>query len=68
MKRQIVNGIALKAYNSAGGHYFMSLYMGKNLHSYIWKELPIDQDVIDRVHHLAKEEKQLLLLDDHPIF
>ena len=39
----------------------MSLYTGKRLHSYIWEEIPIDQDTIDRVDQLAREEKQPVL-------
>ena len=37
---------------------FMSLYTGKRFHGYIWEEILIDQDTIDRVDQLAKEEKQ----------
>ena len=35
----------------------MPLYIGKRLHSYIWEEIPIDQDKIDRFDQLAKEVK-----------
>ena len=46
----------------------MSLYTGKRLHSYIWEEIPIDQDIIDRVDKLAREEKQTLLDNSQPLF
>ena len=45
----------------------MSLYSGKRLHSYIGEELPIDQDVIDRVEQLAREEKQPVLDNNQPL-
>jgi hypothetical protein len=47
MKSRSVPGIALGPSNESGGYFFMSLYTRKRLHSYHWKELPIDQDVID---------------------
>ena len=46
MKKRSVPSIALKSSNDVGGYYFMSLYTGKKLHSYVWTELPIDDDVI----------------------
>ena len=57
MKKRSVPAIALKASNEEGGYFFMSLYTGKRLHSYIWEETPIDQDTIDRADQLAREEK-----------
>ena len=46
----------------------MSLYSGKQIHSYHWKELPICEEVIKRVEELATKENQPLLVDNHPIF
>ena len=46
----------------------MSLYSGKRIHSYIWEEIPIDQDTIDIVEQLAREEKQLVLDNNQPLF
>ena len=46
----------------------MSLYTGKKLHAYVWKELPIDEDVIERVEYLATKEKQPYHMDNNPIF
>ena len=35
-----------------------TFYSGKRLHAYRWKELPIDSDVIDRVHKLGIADSQ----------
>ena len=49
MKIRSVPGIALKPSNNDGGQYFMFLYSGKRIHSYIWEDLPIDEGLIHRV-------------------
>ena len=46
----------------------MSLLTGKRIHGYIWDELPIGDDVIERVHELALEEKQPELVDGMSLF
>ena len=46
----------------------MSLYTGKQLHSYNWQELPIDDETINRVEDLAKAEKAKQLSDKYPAF
>lgn len=51
-----VSAIALNSSNQHGGYYFMSLYSDRRIHSYEWKELPIDKEVINRVEELATEE------------
>ena len=53
-----IPAIALRPSNLAGAFYFMSILSGKRLHAYQWKELPITQDVIDRVHELGTQEHQ----------
>lgn len=68
MKARSVPGIALRESNQWGGQYFMSLYTGKRLHSFKWQELPIDQDVIDRVEQLAKMEGQPIMPGNFPLF
>ena len=68
MKRRAVPAIALKESNEHGGHYFMSLHTGKQIHSYRWKELPIDQEVEDRVDELAKKEGRKIMADKYPMF
>ena len=56
-KPKIVPAKALKMSNNASGHYFMSLYSGRRIHGFKWKELSIDEHVIQRVKALAEEEK-----------
>ena len=68
MKSRSVPGIALKPSNNDGGQYFMSLYTGKRVHSYIWEELPIEDGVIQRVEELAEIEKQPVLVYYNPLF
>ena len=63
-----VPAVAMNASNEHGGHYFMSLYSGKRIHSYEWKELPIDEDVISRVEELAEEEEAPEMKRGYPIF
>jgi hypothetical protein len=46
----------------------MSLYSGKRLHSYEWKELPIDDDVINRVEELANREDDPTMINGYPVF
>ena len=40
----------------------MSLYSGKLIYSYKWKELPTDDYVITRVEELADKENQPLIV------
>jgi hypothetical protein len=40
--------------NSQGGYYFYSLTTGRCLNRYSWTKLPMPQDVINRVHVLAR--------------
>ena len=68
MKRRSVPAIALNESNDRGGHYFMNLYTGKRLHSYAWEELPIDDDVIEQVEYLARQEKAPVMTDGYPQF
>ena len=67
-KNRSIPSISLRASNNAGSCYFMSLYTGKRLQSYHWKEFPICEEVIERVKQLAIKENQTLLIDNHPIF
>ena len=46
----------------------MSLYSGKRLHGYIWEEIPIDKDTIDRVEQLARGGKQRVLDNNQTLF
>ena len=56
MKRRSVPDIALNESNNHGGHYFMSLYTEKRLHSYQFTEIQIDDDLIAQVIYLAEGE------------
>ena len=58
MSSRSVPEIALEESNENGGHYFMNLYTGRRIHSHEWKELPIDDCVIERVKELAKNEQK----------
>ena len=44
--------------NAQGGHFFMSLSTGRVISRYRWTELPMPQDVIDRVHHIASLQRR----------
>jgi hypothetical protein len=68
MSSRGIPALALNQSNEHGGHYFMSLYTGKRLHSYDWKELPIDDDVINQVEQLAQREKAKRITDKYPLF
>ena len=68
MDARSIPAIALNASNEHGGHYFMSLYSGKRIHSYEWKELPIDEEVITRVEELAEKEEAPEMKRGYPIF
>ena len=46
----------------------MSLYSGKRIHGYKWKELPIDEHVIQRVEQLDENEKQPVMHRGMPCF
>ena len=41
----------------------MSLATGKRINCFIWKTLPVSDDVIDRVHQLALKEDQKFVAD-----
>ena len=53
MNVRSVPGIALSPSNERGGYFFMNLYTGAELHSHQWTELPLSNDVINRVQEIA---------------
>jgi hypothetical protein len=56
MQARTTGAIALRPTgNEQGGFYFMSLTTGRQLNRDHWHELPTPQDVIDRVHNLARQ-------------
>ena len=68
MIKRGVPEIALNVSNDVVFFYFMSLYTGRRIHRYIWNEITTDDDFIRRVEELVTEEKQHILLDNHPLF
>ena len=58
MTSRSVPAIALQESNDFGGFYFMSLETGKRIHSNKWSQLPIREDVVEKVQHLANFENQ----------
>ena len=46
----------------------MSLYSVKILHSYIWGDPNISQEVIEKVEQLSRKEKQPVLDNNQPLF
>ena len=68
MKARKIPCISLGPTNEWGGHNFMSLYTGKRIHAYDWTELPVDDDVIERVEELAINEKQPDIINNMPLF
>ena len=46
----------------------MSLYSDKKIHSNEWYELPINEDLIDRVEHITMKKKAVVMNDGYPMF
>ena len=67
-KQRMVGAIALLPENERDGYYFMTLATGKQLHAFIWTELPINDQVISRVNNLATKERQPEMTNEYPIF
>ena len=68
MKGRVTPAIALNRSNDKGGCYFMSLETGKRIHGFIWTTKPINPQVIDQVHQMARRENQPRFVNDCPIF
>ena len=68
MKHRSIPAIVLNPSNDHGGHYFMSLFTGKQVNSKPWTEIPMTEEVIERVEDLAKKDGQPLMADGYPIF
>ena len=68
MKIRSVPAIALNQSNDHVGHYFMSLYTGKFLRSYQWKELLIDDDIISQLRELAGVEDAKKMTNYYTMF
>ena len=48
-KRRSIPSIALRESNEDGGHFFVLLYIRKDIHSNDWVKLSIDDEVFKRV-------------------
>jgi hypothetical protein len=58
MRTRTIGAIALRPNgNSQGGYYFLSLSTGRRIDRQNWTELPMPNDVVDRVHTLARRDK-----------
>ena len=68
MKARSVPAISLAPSNGWGGHYFMSIITGKKIHAYKWTSLPINDEVIERIHELAESEDQPELINGTVFF
>ena len=68
MKGRVTPAIELNRANDKGGYYFMSLETGRKIHGFIWTKEPINQQVVDRVHHLANLEGQPKLMNNCTFF
>ena len=55
--------IALHESNELCGMFFMSLRSGKRVHIIKWREVPISQDIINRVHTIDKASYSATLDD-----
>jgi len=61
MRPRTIGAIALRPTgNAQGGYYFLSLSTGRRIHRQHFTELPMPDDVIDRVHQLARQSKAAL--------
>ena len=63
-----IPSIALKKSNIHLGRHYMNLYTGKRLHIYECTDLPIDNNVIEKVKHFSSDEKGPLVKDKYPMF
>ena len=54
--------------NDRGSYYFMSLDTGKCIHSTQWTEIPITNEVIQRVEEIVEENGMEPLVDEELIF
>ena len=58
MVPQIIGVIVPRATgNSQGGHFFIRLDNGRGIHRNIWTDLPMSNELIDRVHVLDCHSK-----------
>ena len=68
IKTRSVPAIALNPSNDHGGHYFMNFFTGKRINSNQWTEIPMTEEIIERVKELAEKDDQPLMTNGYPIF
>jgi Reverse transcriptase (RNA-dependent DNA polymerase)/Zinc knuckle len=60
MVPRTIGAIALRPTgNDQGGHFFYSLSTGKRINRSRWTTLPMPNDVVDRVHRLARRDRMV---------
>ena len=57
MRTRATPAISLRLVTSQNGWTFMSLETGKCIHRYHWTELPVSEEVINKIHGLADKLK-----------
>ena len=67
-KHRTVWTIALITENERGGYFFMYLATVKQIHDFIWTELPINDQVTSRVNDLATKEQHTEMTKGYSIF
>mmetsp|Transcript_1239 Transcript_1239/g.1759 ORF Transcript_1239/g.1759 Transcript_1239/m.1759 type:complete len:407 (-) Transcript_1239:1408-2628(-) len=64
---RVVGGKALRPSNDQGHYFFMNLISSRCIHAAKFQKLPMPEDIIDRVHQMAKNEGQPKMING-PIF
>ncbi|GAX21402.1 hypothetical protein FisN_28Lu124 [Fistulifera solaris] len=60
MEPRAIGAIALRpSGNAQGGYYFLNLKSGERIHRYSWTRVAMPDEVIDRVHALARRSKNI---------
>ncbi len=68
MERRRTPAIALEPANETGAYYFMSLITKRKFSAHDWDELPIDDEVINLVETMAKDEGRPKMINNKPLF
>ena len=63
-----VGAIAIRPKNEMGSYYFMSLRIGRRIHSNQWTVLHVTDEVLQRVHDLADQDGVQDMKDGQIIF
>ena len=68
INRRSIPYIVLNETNNRRGNYLMILYTVNILHSYEWTEIPIENDITEKVNQLSSNEKGPLVKNKYPMF